>query len=148
MRPPRQSPADTAPAADDSGFDDLFNDAATEAVPADTSPAADDSNLDDLFNDAGSNEAPSEDLDDLFSSNRPVKTRQISFVASERTQPLRAWLDNTGRYRTVGRLIFIGEDHVSFCASRTVVPARSHSTGSAPKTLIMSVNRRSNMTQR
>ncbi len=109
-------PADTTPATDDdSSLDDLFDDAAADAVPADTTPAADDdSDIDNLFNDAGSNQAPAEgdDLDDLFSSRHLATTRPISFVAREDIQPLRAWLDNTGQFRTVGRLVVIGEDHI------------------------------------
>ncbi len=106
------APADAAPATQDSDLDSLFEDAATDVEPA--APAADDSNLDDLFNDTSAEETPAQgdDLDDLFSSRRLPETREISVMASGQAQPLRAWLDNTGRYRTVGRLISIGEDHV------------------------------------
>lgn len=109
--PPAEEPADSAPA------DDLFGDEGfEEAMPADEA-------ADDLFGDEGldapaAEEAPTEDtpaeesqedaFDDLFGSFGAV-LREPGGVESAMD---RTWVDNTGRFSTVGRLIAIDADAV------------------------------------
>ncbi|MEM7314323.1 MAG: SHD1 domain-containing protein [Planctomycetota bacterium] len=97
---PADPPAD-AGAADDAagGTDDLFpaDDAGGAADPADDLFPADDAAP---AGDDPAGEAPSEesgdDIDDLFGSNSRVRT----------------WVDNTGKYSTVGRLVELNTSNV------------------------------------
>ena len=120
--------------ADETDADDLFGDLDDEEpaikAPADDSDdlfPADDAGDDDLFP-ADDEEAPADesddDLDDLFGKkNRDVNRQNAAATVnksdatqavqvSETTTPFRSWIDNTGRYKTIGRLVNISETHV------------------------------------
>ena len=130
-----EDPAPTEPAIEEPAgeydLEDLFGgeeDLAPvdEAPPADAAaPGDEDDNLDDLFESgddepASEDDGLSEDLDDLFSSRAPAgrtetrrtetgrtETLPVSFVQPENDLARREWTDNTGSFRTVGRLIRI-----------------------------------------
>jgi hypothetical protein len=137
--PPAEVPPAEAPPAE-GGLDDLFG------SPANDSPAAEPAGdgVDDLFGgaDAGAEEAaPANAIDDLFGAipaaedagyeELPApKVQQaeasgvVRVVASEALTltsmadtPFRTWIDNTGRFRTDGRLVEIGEGQVRLLKS-------------------------------
>ena len=115
--------ADDEMPMDDGGLEDLFGDDPGEADPADADE------LNDLFGDEPSRaDATDDELDDLFGDGADTKSaagpeqlterskpdnepsRMISFVSNR--MPMRAWWDNTGKYRTIGRLLAVGDDSV------------------------------------
>ena len=130
--PPADAPADdpAAPAEEGDSLDDLFSskqsgEATSEARTArqtEELPAADD-----LF-DAPAKDAPAsgdapaapaedsktvDDLDDLFGFREASPAPVTAPVATQVDRPeFRVWTDNTGRFRTVGKLVKISESHV------------------------------------
>ncbi len=132
---------DSLPAEDSSGgIDDLFSDPAGQPdmtepalpeTPAEgvddlfSEPPADDSSegaLDDLFSlwnadaDAGEQNAAS-DLVEAFEAQPEAQQTAVvpqsadTLIGLDNTES-RTWVDNTGGFRTEGRLIKIGDDHV------------------------------------
>src|SRR5690606_35171814 len=100
---PAMKKEDAAPAADD----DLFG-PATPAAPAAsdddlfgpaTEPAAPAASDDDLFGAPAANEDASED--DLFNENK----FSLSVPGGLKSEEMRLWTDNTGKFTTRGRLI-------------------------------------------
>ncbi len=123
--PPAAQPAPADKPA--GGLDDLFGDppAAEPAMPAD-------GGLDDLFGNPPAGDAPAGgdtpaagSLDDLFgqteaevqpAAEMPVSTAPV-VMPTPNTNPLdstvnRSWVDNTGTFRTEGRLIEVTETYV------------------------------------
>jgi hypothetical protein len=97
-------PEAPAPADDAGGFDDLFG-APEESAPADEAPA---------------DEAPakedteeSDGFDDLFGAAQPVLEQPGGFSSVE----MRTWIDNTGLYRTRGRLVTVTDGAVKLMKS-------------------------------
>jgi len=107
--PAATTPAPTTPAPDSAPTaDDLFDAPATpDAPPAvETPPAAE--------TPAGENKSTVDDLDDLFGavpSAAAPATRPVTTPTSQELE-VRVWTDNTGHYRTVGRLVKISPTHV------------------------------------
>lgn len=131
------APADAAPADSSSeSIDDLFGDPSAQPdADEPTTPPAPADDADDLFGDPPAEDSEGGTLDDLFSSwiggdsvedqavidgteMQPAAeaTAQVSqstdvVTGLENTEP-RTWVDNTGDFRTDGRLIKIGDDYV------------------------------------
>ena len=114
--------ADPATTDDDGIFDvDPIDDGAdaTDDGFLDEDPAID-TTEDDGFFDTDDATTPDEDsLDDIFDDGArvaPIKEgfREVKTVAARRSAdlPYRLWTDNTGEYRTVGRLVQITRTHV------------------------------------
>jgi hypothetical protein len=124
---------DAAMPADDGALDGLFDTPSEPATP-DAAPAEEGSGLDDIFGGSSPIE-PVEGgaLDDLFSQTRGVDQKTVATpvemiqtpAAKTVVQPAnvldetttRQWVDNTGTFRTEGRLIKIADDHIKLLKS-------------------------------
>jgi hypothetical protein len=101
--------------ADDAAGDDLFDAGADDAGADDLFDAgADDAAGDDLFDDPGAADAGdaldavepgSDDLDDVFGKKDQVPAG------------MRVWTDDTGKFKTVGRLVVIAKHHIRLLKS-------------------------------
>ncbi|WP_283431369.1 SHD1 domain-containing protein [Neorhodopirellula lusitana] len=123
---PADEPAMDAPAEQEpaSGLDDLFGDPPADSPSMPEAPA--DGGLDDLFGDPPADSETTSDLDDLFGQTDQPALEEIAtpepavqVVSDTRTTndalentESRVWIDNTGLYRTEGRLIRIADDHI------------------------------------
>ena len=104
----RNGTAADAPADEDDGLEDLFDEGAA--------PADEDDDLEDLFN----QNLPAIETENLVEAqpapadandNRVVEVSATS-AASRDALPVRHWIDNTGLYSTVGRLIEVRPESV------------------------------------
>ncbi|WP_419189444.1 SHD1 domain-containing protein [Stieleria marina] len=125
---------DKAPAAD-ADLDDLFGAPASDATPATTD------SIDDLFGSAGNVATPENMIEELPApiidsvketiaeklateevSAKPLRLQVVSAPRVVSINPLsetrvRTWIDNTGQFRTAGRLIEITATHVRLLKS-------------------------------
>ena len=122
-----EPPAEEVPATDGDGLDDLFGaptDEPSDTMPASTpeQPSAPTPTIDDLFGATADPEGvPEGSFEELPAPvnlvPKPSRTVQVvssdtpAFPALGETR-VRTWIDNTGQYRTQGRLIEIHDDSV------------------------------------
>jgi hypothetical protein len=139
---PADTPAETPPAEESDPLGDLFDDSSTSTeqpaddgarvannpeetdqegeAPADGSAPGDllNSNekageLEDLFDDSSSVQPRSGESTPAVASPKPAnESTTVPAVAQQKELPIRRWIDNTGSYSAIGRLVSVSETHV------------------------------------